>query len=140
LEYAGSSWLRLFAATFRWHKPYGGNMVPGSTQSLTGMITKSITWWVKAAGAEGSQSCHPHVPIIYKLWESQASGALRVFPSLCITWFWLSILEWIEPDSNHLMAFVVIIYNLLTQIGFCGHNLEPSNSDKRSDNIKTSSL
>jgi len=44
--------------------PFGRNMALESTQPLTEMSTKSISWEVKAAGALGWQSCHLHVPTV----------------------------------------------------------------------------
>jgi len=39
-------------------------MALGSTQPLTEMSTRNISWGVKAAGAEGSQPYHLRVPIV----------------------------------------------------------------------------
>jgi hypothetical protein len=36
---------------FHWHKPSGRTMALGSTQPLTEMSTRNISWWIKAAGA-----------------------------------------------------------------------------------------
>jgi hypothetical protein len=36
---------------FHWHNPFGRTMALGSTQSLTEMSTRNISWGVKAAGA-----------------------------------------------------------------------------------------
>jgi hypothetical protein len=36
---------------FQWHNPAGRTMVLGSTQPLTEMSTRCISWGVKAAGA-----------------------------------------------------------------------------------------
>ena len=41
-------------------------MALGSTQPLSGMITKNIFWWVKAAGAWGWQPYHLYMPIVMK--------------------------------------------------------------------------
>ena len=41
-------------------------MVLGSTQPLTGMSTRNISWGVKAAGAHGWQPCHFKVPTVLK--------------------------------------------------------------------------
>jgi hypothetical protein len=34
-----------------WHNPFGRTMALGSTQPLTEMSTRNISWGVKAAGA-----------------------------------------------------------------------------------------
>ena len=36
---------------FHWHNPSGHTMALGSTQPLTEMSTRNISWWVKAASA-----------------------------------------------------------------------------------------
>jgi hypothetical protein len=38
---------------FHWHNPVGRTMALGSTQPLTEMSTRNISWGVKAAGAYG---------------------------------------------------------------------------------------
>jgi hypothetical protein len=35
---------------FHWHNPFGRTMALGSTQPLTDMINRNISWWVKATG------------------------------------------------------------------------------------------
>jgi hypothetical protein len=44
--------------------PVGRTMALGSTQPLTEMSTRNISWEVKAAGACGWQHYHLHVPIV----------------------------------------------------------------------------
>ena len=48
---------------FHWHNPSGPTMAVGSTQPLTEMSTRNISWVVKAAGAQG-WPYHLHVPIV----------------------------------------------------------------------------
>jgi hypothetical protein len=67
---------------FHWIYSSGRTMALGSTPPLTEMRTKDISWGVKAAGACDWQPYHLHVPIVYKLWESQPPGAIRVCQSL----------------------------------------------------------
>ena len=57
---------------FHCHNPSGRTMAPGSTQPLTEMSTRNISWGVKAAGAYGWQPYHLHVPIVLK------SGSLNL--------------------------------------------------------------
>ena len=57
---------------FHWHNPSGRIMALGSTQPLTEMITRNISWGVKAAGAYGWQPYHLHVSIVLK------SGSLNL--------------------------------------------------------------
>ena len=44
----------------------GRTMALGSTQPLTEMSTRNISWGVKVAGALGWQPYHLHVPIVLK--------------------------------------------------------------------------
>jgi hypothetical protein len=47
-----------------WHNPVGRTMALGSTQPLTEMSTRNISWGVNAAGAYGWQPYHLHVPTV----------------------------------------------------------------------------
>ena len=51
---------------FHWHNPSSRTMAPGSTQSLTEMSTRNISWGVKAASAQGQQPYHLHVLTVLK--------------------------------------------------------------------------
>ena len=66
---------------FHWRNPSGLTMALGSTQPLTEMSTRNISWGVKAAGASGgnlttfSADCH-------EIWEPEPPGTLRACPGL----------------------------------------------------------
>jgi len=51
---------------FHWHDPSDRNMALRLTQPLTEMSTRNISWEVKAAGTQGWQPYHLHVPIVLK--------------------------------------------------------------------------
>jgi len=51
---------------FPWHNPSGRTMALGLIQPLTEMSTRSFSWVVKAAGAQGWQYYHNHVPTSWK--------------------------------------------------------------------------
>jgi hypothetical protein len=55
-----------FIEIFHWHNPSGRTMALGLTQPLTEMSTRNIPWGVKAAGCQGWQPYHLHVPIVLK--------------------------------------------------------------------------
>ena len=55
-----------------WHNPSGRTTVVGSTQQLTEMRTRNISWGIKAAGVLGWQSYQLHVPTVLK------SGSLNL--------------------------------------------------------------
>jgi hypothetical protein len=61
---------------FHRHNPSGCTMVLGSTQPLTEMSTRNISWGVNAAGALGWQPYHLHVPTVLK------SGSLDLLEPL----------------------------------------------------------
>ena len=48
---------------FYWHNPSDCTMALGSTQPLTEMSTRSISWGVKVAGAQGWQPYHHPWPL-----------------------------------------------------------------------------
>jgi hypothetical protein len=54
------------AGSIHWHNPTGRAMVLGSTQHLTEMSTRNISWGVKEAGAYGWQTYQFYVPIVLK--------------------------------------------------------------------------
>ena len=72
------SWLRLQIRRLRVRLPmaslesFSDIMAAGSTQPLTEMSTRNISWGVKAAGAYSWQPYHLHVPIVLK------SGSLNL--------------------------------------------------------------
>ena len=93
-SYIFCSWLRHCAASrkvagsipdgvtgiFCWHNPSVRTVAPGSTQPLTEMSTKNISWEVKLAGALGWQPYHLHVPIVMKsesLHHLETSGPVQ---------------------------------------------------------------
>ena len=51
---------------FHWHNPSDRTMALGSTQPLTEMSTRNISWGVKAAGVYGWQPYHFPVSIVMK--------------------------------------------------------------------------
>jgi hypothetical protein len=63
---------------FHWHNPSGRTMALGLTQPPTEMSTRNTTWGVKAAGAQGWQTYHLHVPIVLKSASlKEPSGPVR---------------------------------------------------------------
>ena len=56
---------------FHWHNPSGRTVTRGSTQPLTEMSTRNISWGVKADGAYG-WPYHLHIPTVLK------SGSLKL--------------------------------------------------------------
>jgi len=54
---------------FHWHNPYSRTMALGSTQPLTEMGTRNISWGIKAAGHRADY-CH-------EIWKPQPPGTLR---------------------------------------------------------------
>ena len=59
-------------AIFHWHNPSDRTVALESTQPLTEMSTRNISWGVKKGGALGWQPYHLHVLIVLK------SGSLNL--------------------------------------------------------------
>ena len=57
---------------FHWRNPSDRTVALGSTQPLTQMSTRIISWRIKSAGALGWQPYHLHVPTVMK------SGSLKL--------------------------------------------------------------
>ena len=57
-------------------------MALGSTQSLTEMNTRNISWGVKAAGAQGWQTYYPHMLAYREVFEPQPAGIIMACPGL----------------------------------------------------------
>jgi hypothetical protein len=69
-------------------------MALGSTQPLTYMSTKNISWWVKAAGPQGWQLYHLHVPIILKsvnLNPLEPSGPVQACNGIAVPFFFTRV-------------------------------------------------
>jgi hypothetical protein len=61
---------------FHWHNASGHTVAQGSTQLLTEMSTRNISWEIKAPSAYGWQPYHLHVAIVMK------SGSLNLLEPL----------------------------------------------------------
>jgi len=81
---------------FHWHKPSGRSMALGSTQPLTEMSTRNISWRIKAASAYGWQPNHLHVPNVLK---SRSLNLLE--PSEPVQTCNGIVLSTYEEDSKH---------------------------------------
>ena len=98
-----SSWLRYGATSrevagsvadvtriFHWHNPSGRTVALGSTQPLTEMSTRNISWRVKAARCIGLTTLPPSCADCLEIWEPQYPGTLRACPGLyrdCFTFY-----------------------------------------------------
>ena len=75
--------------------PSGRNMALRSTQPLTEMSTRGISWRVKAAGVWGWQHYHLHVRTVYKFWKPQTCTALtacpRIYRNCCTLTFTITL-------------------------------------------------
>jgi hypothetical protein len=82
---------------FQWLHPSGRIVTPRSTQPLFLISTRNLPWGVKAAGAQGWQPYHFHVPTVYKFWESRRPGLLRTCSGLYTESFTLFYTVWKLP-------------------------------------------
>ena len=93
---------------FHWHYISGCTMTLGSSQTLTEMSTKNISWGIKAAGAYSWQSYHLHVPIISKsgsLKFLEISGSVIGIYRGCFTFFCTQFetIRYFVQNSHHLL-------------------------------------
>ena len=84
---------------FHWLKPSDRIMAVRSTQPVTEMTARDITWGVKADGAYGWQPCHLHVSIILKCWDRQPLGAVRACPGFYRNYFTFKRKERNHPED-----------------------------------------
>ena len=81
---------------FLWHNPSGRTMALGSTQALTEMSTRNISWGVKAAGVWGWQPYHFHVLIVLKSGSIkllEPSGLVQACNWIVFVWVWYWVLR-----------------------------------------------
>jgi len=79
-------------------------MALGSTQPLTEMSTRNISWGVKAAGAYGWQHCHLHVPTVLKsgiLKLLEPSGSVQAFTGIALTLPVYFVLFWLQARHSN---------------------------------------
>jgi hypothetical protein len=66
---------------FHWHNPSGRTMVLGSTQPLTEMSTRNISWG-KGGRCVGLTTLPPSCADCLKIWEPQSPGTVRACQGL----------------------------------------------------------
>jgi len=67
---------------FHLHNPSGSTMALGSTEPLTEMSTRNISWGVKAAACVGLTTLPPSCADCLEIWKPQSPGTLRACPGL----------------------------------------------------------
>ena len=67
---------------FLWHNPSGCTMEMGTTQPLTEMITRNISWWGKGGRCVGRTTLEPSSADCFEIWEPHPPGTIRVSPGL----------------------------------------------------------
>ena len=106
-----------------WHNPSDRTMAPGSTQPLTEMITTDICrggQGVEAAGSQGWQPYHLHVPIAFiKFWEPEPSGTLRACPGPLQVYIYLYNIARFPQQCHN--SKCVIFQDRLSKVSKC-HN------------------
>jgi hypothetical protein len=86
---------------FHWHNPSGRTMALELTQPLTEISTRNIPWG-KGVRCLGLTTLPPSSADIFKIWEPQLPGTLRVCPGLqwdCFAFFYLCILVLSERQT-----------------------------------------
>jgi hypothetical protein len=64
------------------HNPFGRTMALGSTQHLTEMSTRNISWWGKDSQCIQLTTFPPSCTNFLEIWEPQPPGTLRAWPGL----------------------------------------------------------
>jgi hypothetical protein len=90
-----SSWLRhwatnrkvaarfqIYIGIFHWHNPFGRTMALVSTQPLTQMSTRNISWGGKCVRFVGLKTSPHSLVECQEIWEPQSPGTLRACPGL----------------------------------------------------------
>ena len=67
---------------FHWHNPFGRTMALGSTQPLTEMSTRNVSWGGKGGRYVGLTTLPPSCADCFEIWEPQPPGTLRACPGL----------------------------------------------------------
>jgi hypothetical protein len=92
---------------FHWHNPSGRTMALGSTQPLTEMCTRNLSWGVKAAGAYGWQPATYMCRVSWNLGASTSwnpKGLSR--PVMGMLYLYLSYLQGSRVRDGKLMIVV----------------------------------
>jgi len=67
---------------FHWHNPSGRTMALGSTQLLTEMSARNVSWGSKGGQCVGLTTLPPSCADCLEMWEPQPPGTLRACPGL----------------------------------------------------------
>jgi hypothetical protein len=80
---------------FHWHNPSGCTVALGSTQPLTEMSTRSISWGGKGGRYVGLTILPPSCANCLQIWETQPPATLRACPGLqldCFTFLFTKVI------------------------------------------------
>ena len=69
--------LQAVIGIFHWLNPSGCTVALGSTQSVTELSARGISWGLEVAIMYSWQPFHLHVPIVWEFWELQPHGAVE---------------------------------------------------------------
>ena len=86
---------------FHWHNPSGRTMAMGSTQPLTEMSTRGISWGPKVSRCVGLTTLPPSCSDCLEIWEPHPPGTLWSLLGLnweCLPWrnMWYSVAQLFE--------------------------------------------
>ena len=117
---------------FRWHNPSGRTVALGSTQSLTEMTTRNISWGVKAADAWNWQPYHLYVPTVMKSGTfnlMEPSGPLQglhfFFVRIRVSYLCWGKCNQIVPASRATAIFVILVLPCDTEYTCCNRSRGP---------------
>jgi hypothetical protein len=96
---------------FNWHNPSGCTMALGSTQPLTEMSSRNISWGVEAAGAKGWQPYHLQVPTVLKsgsLNLLEPSGLVQACYGIALLFLFIHIHLQIWKYNFNIKTFLIL--------------------------------
>jgi hypothetical protein len=67
---------------YHWHNPFGRTMALGSTQPLTEMSTRNISWGGKRGRCVALTTLPPSCADCLEIWKPQPPGTLWACPGL----------------------------------------------------------
>jgi hypothetical protein len=91
----------IVTGTFHLHNPSGRTMALGSTQPLTEMSTRNISWGAKGGRCVGLTTLPPSCADCLQIWEPQPPGILMACPGLQWDWFTFTFILRVQIYKCH---------------------------------------
>ena len=98
---------------FQWRNPFGRTLALGSTQSLTEMSTRNISWMGKGWRCVGLTTLPPSCYNCLEIWKPQLSGTISACPGLYWDLLYLYLYPYVYP------VFLLKPYSIVWMILIC---------------------